>query len=127
VGLGGRSVYRICINVSRYCDQKGTLSVKHSQARNLCICSHALYHIGVARPHKAELDSCSSFSERNVCSVASVESNFTHVLLYIKKLPIISTVSMNIWGCRVLLENTCNHFCKSCFQKGKKHVEKMAS
>lgn len=34
VGQGGRSVYRICISVSRSCDLKGTL--KH-QARSLCV------------------------------------------------------------------------------------------
>lgn len=119
MGLGGKSVYRMCINVSRYCDQKGTLTVKYSQTRSLCICSYALCHAAVARPHKAELNSCLSFSERNVCSIASVESNFTHVLLYIKKLPIISTASMNICGCKVLLEITRNHFFKTCFQKGR--------
>lgn len=95
-----------------------------SQERSLYVCSCTLYHFGVVRPHKAELNSCSSFSERNVCSLASVESNFTHVLLYAKKLPIISTASMNICGCKALLKITCNHFCKSCFQKGEKHAER---
>lgn len=95
-----------------------------SQVRSLYICCGALYHSGVVRPHKAELTSCSSFSESNVCSIASVESNFTHVSLYAKKLPIISTASMNICGCKALLKIRCNHFCKSCFQKGEKHAER---
>lgn len=104
--LGGKSVYKIRISVPRYYNQKGTVSVKCSQARCLCVCSYALYHAGVASPHKAELNSCLSLSEGKVCNIASVESNFTHIWLYIKKLPIISTASMNICRCKVLKEIT---------------------
>lgn len=38
VGLGRKSVYRICIYVSRYCDQKDTLSVFHMQSSEKFVC-----------------------------------------------------------------------------------------
>lgn len=64
--------------------------------------------------------------EREACGIVSVESSFLNVVLYIKKLPITFTASTSVCGCEVL-EITCNNFCRSCFQKGEKHVEKMAS
>lgn len=94
--------------------KKGTLSVKCSQARSLCICSYALYHGRVSRPHKAQLNSCSFFSERNMCSIASVKSYFTHGLLDIKKLPIISTASLNICG---WMQSSSRSHMQSFFQK----------
>lgn len=115
-----KRIYRICINVSRYCDQKDTLFFICLQARNSC----ALHPAVIARPHKAELNSCSSFAMGNVCGIASVESNFTHVFLYTKKLPIISTASMKTCGYEILLEIACNYSFKIFFQKGKKRVEK---